>query len=539
MILYFANRNMEILGHATTNLPRGVIVTDDLKTEETDTGVATFSCTIEFDNKNRVTIEEMTEVGNYLLRSNGDENELYTIIDAEIDTKNQYIYVYAEDAGLDLLNEVVGEFTANEAHPVEWYVNLFTSNSGFEIGINEIPATSKRRLSWEGQSTVTERLASLATQFGGFEVSYTFEVSGMEVVHKYINIYAKRGKSTEEQLRLNRDIDRIVTKKSVANLATALQVKGGVPNGKDYEITLDGYSYDDGDIYVDGTQLKSRAALQKWGRFLMKNSEHVGHIVKQYTYDTTSQSELCNRAITELKKIREPEVNYEIDINKLPDNIKIGDRINIVDDDGELYLSARILILETSVTRKKQTATLGEYLTRSSGISEQVEELANQFSKMAQKVLYTWTAYADDENGGGISLNPTNKSYLGTAVNQKTEDVDISDPSIFKWVKIQGEDATILRIDSSRGTVFKNNNVSTVLSVTVYKGSKQITDINELKAVYGVGAYLEWKWKKMNEDVFGTILATDNRISDSGFTFTLSPEDVTTKIVITCQLITE
>lgn len=102
-----------------------------------------------------------------------------------------------------------------------------------------------------------------------------------------------------------------------------------------------------------------------------------------------------------------------------------------------------------------------------------------------------------------------------------------------------GEDATVLRIDSSRGTVFKNNAVSTVLSVVIYRGSKRITDITALKAEYGNSAYLEWQWQRMGESTFGTILSTDSRLSNGGFSFTLSPDDVDTKVVFMCQLITD
>lgn len=476
MILYFANRKMEILGHATTNLPEGFVVTEDTKIEEIDTGVATFSCRVGFTKENRRTLEAMTEAGNYLLRSNGDENEFYTIIDTEIDTKNQDIYVYAEDAGLDLINEIVGEFEATEAQTAAWYVNHFAGDSGFKIKINEIPESSKRKLSWDGESTVTERLASVANAFGGFEVSYSFDVQGMEVAAKHINIYAERGENFEEELRLNRDIDRIITKKSVANVGTALQVTGGTPENSEKAVTLNGYKYDDGDIYIDGNLLKSRNALKKWGRFIGKGFVSEGHIVKQYSYDTTSQSELCNRAITELRKICEMEVNYEIDITRLPDNIKIGDRINIVDDDGELYLSARILILETSIIEQRQTATLGEYLIKESGVSEKVEDLAMQFSKIAQaRTFYTWIAYANDENGAGISLSPTNKAYIGTAVNQLNDEVDISDPSIFKWVKVQGEGALSISISSSNGTIFKGTEIATLLEAHVFSAGRELT----------------------------------------------------------------
>lgn len=551
MILYFANRKMEILGNATTSLPEGFVIIDDQKVEEIDTGTRTFSCRINFNKNTRLELEDMTEVGNYVLRYNADEKEFYTILDTEIDTKNQEIYIYAEDAGLDLLNEIAEKFEADDSYNIEWYINKYIADSGFEIGTNEVASSTVRKLAWTGESTVTERLASIATEFDGCEVSFSFEVTGMEITKKYVNIHKERGKSVEEELRLDRDIDRIVIKKSVVNLATAFKCKGGIPEGKEEAITLVGYVYDDGDFYVDDNGiLCSREALSKWSRYVWnkepnKITSKVGNIIRTYSYDTTDQKTLCSHAVTELKKICDKEVNYEVDISRLPDNISVGDRVNIVDDVGELYLSARILVLETSVTKKTHKATLGEYLIKDSGISQKVEELASQFSKLAKKTLYTWTAYADDENGTGISLSPSGKNYLGTATNQSTKDVDIIDPSVFTWVKIKGEDgtsgedATVLRIESSRGVVFKNNDVSTVLSVVIYKGSKRITDIDTLHSEYGKSAYIQWLWQRIGEEMFGTILSTDKRISNDGFVFTLSPEDVNTKVVFMCQLITD
>lgn len=110
-------------------------------------------------------------------------------------------------------------------------------------------------------------------------------------------------------------------------------------------------------------------------------------------------------------------------------------------------------------------------------------------------------------------------------IEQKIEDGNFS-----------GEDATVLRIDSSRGTVFKNNQVSTVLSAVIYYGSKRITDITALKETYGQGAYLEWSWQRMDEDRFGVISSDDPRISNGGFTFTISADDVDTKVVFMCSL---
>lgn len=102
-----------------------------------------------------------------------------------------------------------------------------------------------------------------------------------------------------------------------------------------------------------------------------------------------------------------------------------------------------------------------------------------------------------------------------------------------------GEDATTLRIDSSRGTVFKNNAVSTVMSVVIYKGNKRITDSEALKEEFGSGAYLQWYFQRMDESNFILISLTDERLRDKGFSFLLSPEDVDTKCVFMCELITE
>lgn len=102
----------------------------------------------------------------------------------------------------------------------------------------------------------------------------------------------------------------------------------------------------------------------------------------------------------------------------------------------------------------------------------------------------------------------------------------------------KGEDSTLLRIESSRGTVFKNDQVSTVLSVVIYHGSQRITDSATMKSVFGNGAYLQWKWQRLDDDSFGVISSDDSRFGNNGFTFTLSPSDVNTKVTFMCELIT-
>ena len=390
MILYFADRKMNILGYATTQLKSTYLIVDDKKTEEVESGISSFECEVSWASKDRLKLETMMDAGNYILRSNGNEKDFFTIIETNINTSKQTISVYAEDAGMDLLNEVAMPFTSDKAYDIAHYIGLYAIDTGFEIGINEIPNLT-RKLSWDGETTCTERIASIATQFDNAEISYSFETKGLLITHKYINIFKKRGKDTGEQLRLGYEIASIATNKSVANLATSLYVTGGIPEGKEEPITLNGYKYDDGDFYVWGSRLNSRKALAIWSRYVWdkepnKLNGYTGHIIQAYSYDTTSQQELCAHAITKLKKLCQMEVNYEADIVYLPENVKIGDRVNIVDNEGRLYTSTRVLKLETSVTSRKRTATLGEYLIKDSGISEKVRDLARQFAESTASV---------------------------------------------------------------------------------------------------------------------------------------------------------
>lgn len=438
MILYFADRHMNVIGQASTELPKGLYISDDLKTEEVEAGVATLEFTLNHTASTQNDAKQYGSVGNYILRKNGDEQEFYTIITSEENIFKQEVEIYAEDAGMDLLNETVGEYKADKAYPASYYVEKFSDDSGFEIGINEV-SNYNRKLSWEGETTASERILSVATQFDA-EVSYTFEIDRLKIKHKYINLHKKRGVDQGRELRINREVKNIIVKSSVEDLATALSVTGGYPEDSETPINLKGYKYDDGDIYLSGSTIYSRSAVAKWSRYLSEKGNGTGHIVQTYTYDTLSQSELCNRAVSKLKKIYDAAVSYEVELAYLPDGIKIGDTVNIVDDAGELYLSARIMKLESSICNDEYTATLGEYKLKSSGISEKMESLAAQFEKLAKnRTFYTWVVFADTETGAGISLKSAGKAYMGIAYNQTTKQPVLTDPSVYTWVKVVGD----------------------------------------------------------------------------------------------------
>lgn len=498
MIIYFADRAMNILGSASTGLPKGLMITNDKKTEEISEGVAIFECNLDYnfvnpdeDEEQEVDVKKLAAVGNFILKQGADnsEVEVYTIIDSTIDPIKKDASIYAEDAGLDLLNEVVGAYAADKAYNIAYYINKFAYDSGFEIGINEV-SNLTRKLSWDGEDTATKRLLSVATQFDNTEIEFSFKVENMAVTGKYINVYKKRENDSGVTLTVGKEVSGFRIKSSIADLATAYRCTGGTPEGSEKPITLNGYKYDDGDFYVEGSYVKSRKALEKWSRYQIKtekNKNDVGHIVKSFTYDTTSKSELCNRAVSSLKKICDEAVTYEVELLYLPDGVKVGDTVSIVDDDDNIYLTARLLKLEMSESNDTKEAELGDYVRQGSGIDAKVMELAERFEKIAKnRNFYTWTAFADDENGTGISANAYGKDYLGIATNRLAKEADLSDPTQYTWVKIKGEQGIPGTAGKDGKTTYFHMKYSAVPNPTSY------SDMTETPNKY-IGTYADYE----------------------------------------------
>ena len=130
---------------------------------------------------------------------------------------------------------------------------------------------------------------------------------------------------------------------------------------------------------------------------------------------------------------------------------------------------------------------------------------------------------------------------LNTSVIQSQDFIQLVVGQVDDSVEEAMQDATpaVLRIDSSRGTVFKDNNVATVLSVSIHYGSTIIENITALRAAFGNSAHLQWEWLRMDEDRYGVISSSDSRLSNDGFSLTLGPQDVDTKVTFRCILLDE
>ena len=193
--------------------------------------------------------------------------------------------------------------------------------------------------------------------------------------------------------------------------------------------------------------------------------------------------------------------------------------------------------IQTSV---RETVMIIDY-NKSNNITE--EERLASFRESVQRALDEQTAQLaqiEKSNGQELTQKVAVAEKRAAFAKQKTESLDQDVVYMQERMdsgEFKGEDAILLRVDSSRGTAFKNSEVNTVLSAVIFLGGERIETIEALHNAVSPSAYLQWKWQAYDSDVWHTIVSTDSRIGQGGFTLTLTPEDVDIKAVFSCELI--
>ncbi|RND62336.1 hypothetical protein FAM18124_02077 [Lacticaseibacillus paracasei] len=390
---YFTDRKYNQLGIASTDelASSSVIAIDDIGGQEgdhqsVDGGYRSYSATLHFSQDQSAQVKKMTKPGNFILyKGRAGESVWTTILSREHDPLAGTNTFVAEDASIDLINGTVGAYAASSAMTIAQYIELFAGDSGFVIGYNEIPDLT-RTLKWDSDdSSILARILSVATQFG-VELSFRFAVRGLSVIGKYIDIRKHIGGNKDIYLRVDTDLNKIVTTSDIADLCTAIAGTGGTPEGSNDPITLKGYQWTDPNgRYILGSDgvMRDPVALRTWSRLLSNSNPDPkdAHITRNKTYEATSKATLVQSVLSDLEKFNHPAVNYEVDIAKLPDNVRIGDTVYLVDEDEQLFLSARVLELTYSYSNESGTATLGDYLIQASQVSAEYRALAETLAK--------------------------------------------------------------------------------------------------------------------------------------------------------------
>lgn len=436
----------------------GLIAYNDWFEQDLDTGIGTYEFTV--DKTGNPEIEKIN-VGCYLMVKDGSKLRSFEIMRIEEDKNSKTIY--AEDAGLDLLGEQVPPYKADKSYPITHYIEEFTFDSGWEVGTNEIPATTTRKLEWEGTETATKRLLQLVKRFDA-EISYDFEFLNDKIHKKLIHIHKRIGEDKKVRLEVGREASNVKRTISIENLATTL-----VATGAD-GITLAGAEYNEGNIRSDlnSIYLVDYDAVARWKR--AGYTPAGGGIVKRYDSEAKTPQSLMIEAVIKLKQWNHPEVTYDVPINILPREVNIGDTVVVVDHHYEpaLIVSGRVSSIKKSLaTRENGEIKITNIQSKEDTISEKVRRL----STLVQERLFDFTSVpfvmTINSSNGTVFQNSTIATRLTPVVTKL--DIDMSTRFTYRWTRTSEYDTST---DESWNAAHGN---SMILDITVNDVNRQAT----------------------------------------------------------------
>ncbi|MCL8203761.1 hypothetical protein M5361_00705 [Ligilactobacillus agilis] len=344
MQIYILNRARETL--ATT-----ASIYNDKHTLTLEAGSSSYEFTIDKNDE----ASHYLDSGNYIvLQDDKGKTWLFTILDYE-ETHNTKT-VYAEDAGIELINKAVDIWKGDGPHPFSYYFDLVTKGTPWKLGVNQLAGLS-RTLTYEGRDTGLGRLLSILKGFDNAECTFDVTVKMNAPAEFKINVYKQVGNDRSDvQIVYNNELNNITKKESRAEFVTALAGVGGQIQTEDGS---EGGNVDFSELEYD----KDGFVTKKGDKFLRAvdanrtfNPGQESYIESFYEYDTQSPSELLNRTLSKLKTYSEPQYTYTADVKVIDSSLVLGDTVTILDHDYNpaLYLSARVAKLVKSYTDPAQ-----------------------------------------------------------------------------------------------------------------------------------------------------------------------------------------
>ena len=371
------------------------------------------------------------------------KNKDYKFTIRRVEETETSLRLFCEDLSFDLLNEYRGPYKADKAYPISKYVNDCLVDSGYEIGINEF-TKNERTLEWEGDQTVLKRLLSICNSFGA-EIEFETVLNDDRTVNKQLVHLIKRVgiDRSDIELKYGRNVSSIRRNVDVTELITAIKPRGHEEDGKITTITnVEKEIKDENGNVVFYTKKGSEyiyapMANQEYGNPKRKGG---GYIVGQFSYDTKSDTELFNRALTELEKKCVPA--YEFEIEGFYD-IDIGDTIRAIDEGYNpiLLLEARISEQTISFSDPTKNRTVySNYRILENKVSKSLLDRIDEVKKYAEQVAKTYI-FSISNVGSPMFKNGEGEVIFTAKIEKNNQDMT-GEFTSYNWLK-QNKDGSL------------------------------------------------------------------------------------------------
>ena len=154
-----------------------------------------------------------------------------------------------------------------------------------------------------------------------------------------------------------------------------------------------------------------------------------------------------------------------------------------------------------------------------------LRQLENRVDGIDGQFFYIRYSPVASPTAAQITTTPReDTAYMGVCSTK--ESTAPTDPGAYVWSRILGEDALSLQILSANGNIFKNGRVSTTLTVKVWSGDEEITDLFDAN---------DFRWTRVSADTAG-----DERWNREHFggskSVEITGDDVNSRATFFCEL---
>lgn len=458
------------------------------------------------------------------------KNKDYKFTIRRVEETESSLRLFCEDLSFDLLNEYRGPYIADKAYNIAKYVNDCLYDSGYTIGINEF-AKNTRTLKWEGDDTVLKRLLSICNSFDA-ELEFETQLNNDRTVNKQLVHLRKRvGLNRPDiELKYGRNVSSIRRNVDDTELITAIKPRGHEEDNKIVTIkNVEKEIKDENGNVVFYTKKGSEyiyapMANQEYGNPKRKGG---GYIVGQFSYDTKSDTELFNRALTELQKKCVPA--YEFEIEGFYD-IDIGDTIRAIDEGYNpiLLLEARIGEQTISFSDPTKNKTVySNYRILENKVSKSLLDRIDEVKKYAEQVAKTYI-FSISNVGSPMFRNGEGEVIFTAKIEKNNQDFT-DEFNEFNWIKQKkdgtqdedwnaahqgiGKSITVKPEDFEDTATFSYEALQDDLSIGGASGV--VTKVYDGEDGQTPVVHQAWSWSADGTDRFTTVYPGENLITNS------------------------
>lgn len=449
MLLTIHDQHLNKVAFIDNNKQKTLNYYGDNWRRQLETGSSTFEFTVfkrtvQSDTSNKQAYKSLNDKAFVSFKY---KRKTYVFNVMKITEDEQTIKCYCENLNLELLNEYANPYKASEALTFKQYCdNMGLLNlSLLSIGINEI-ADRKLTLEWTGQDTKLARLLSLANKFNA-EIEFDTQLNPNSTLKSFkVNVYHENDEEHQGVGRVRTDI-RLEYKKNLKSIKRTVDktsifnaVRPVGKNSEGNEVTIGGMidpikernAKGILEFYQEGETLFAPISQQMYPSVFAPENSDDQWIRKDMTVESDNQSVIRAAGLKALKNAAYPAVSYEVDGFL---DVEIGDTVQIYDSGFSPALNIR------------------------ARVSEQTISFTNPQSNKT-----TFANFQELEN------------RLSTNLQARLEQL------------IDEARAYTIRFTASNGTTFKNNTGTSVITPTLLKGAKEVSNIT-------------WKWQSGNSAI--------------------------------------